>query len=126
MSQLDAVAVMSYRNTAAGVLNVGGQALSTGADYGTPVFLAVETLQTDEGSANYVSFYGKGRKYFLNQTEYIRELADEQHNEFAGIAVHDYRGWTAVMKSGSAGLALGCLWPLLLLQGFVVLAGGVF
>ena len=92
---------MSYRDTATGpdsITGISGTALATAGRLGRPVRLAVETrwLGDDPVSAKQ-TFFGS------TQRQLDRALADVDaaaagHPTYAGIAVHDHRGWSALRR----------------------------
>jgi hypothetical protein len=98
---VDAVTVMSYRDTATGpdsITGVGATALATARRLGRPVRLAVETrwLGDDRVSAGQ-TFHG------ATQRRMDRVLADVEaavagHPTYVGIAVHDVVGWSAMRR----------------------------
>ena len=98
---VDAVTVMSYRDTATGpdsITGISRTALATAGRLGRPVRLAVETrwLGDDPVSAKQ-TFFGS------TQRQLDRALADVDaatagHPTYAGVAVHDHRGWSALRR----------------------------
>ena len=91
MSELDEAALMTYRNRADAVIGLAEKELGIGNRIGTKVFVGVETNWTDEGE--HVSFYG------ADPNELDRQIAEiearlSKHRSYAGIAVHDYTGWS--------------------------------
>ncbi len=96
MTVVDAVTVLSYRNTATGpdsITGVAASALASAGEAGIPCRLAVETqdLGTDP-VARKQTFHGLG-KAALDQAlrDVDRELVDAP--AYAGVAVHDYQHW---------------------------------
>ncbi|KAH8889118.1 hypothetical protein GQ53DRAFT_825877 [Thozetella sp. PMI_491] len=90
---LDSATFMTYRNTAVGVQKIADAAIQAGTMMGKPVWLAVETLQSQE--TNTISFYGTGDAFFeANLHDIINKY--QGNNSFAGIGVHDYTGWLAI------------------------------
>ena len=99
MRRVDAVTVLSYRNTATGpdsITDLGAHELATAVAVGIPCRLAVET--------NYLGADAVSRKqtfYGLGITALTRALATVDGVEagsaaYNGIAVHDYAGWRAL------------------------------
>ncbi|MGZ4617114.1 MAG: hypothetical protein ACXV4A_16325 [Actinomycetes bacterium] len=96
---VDRVTIMSYRNTATGtdsITDVGATTLARANAAGRPVRLAVETnyLGSDATSAKQ-TFHG------MTQTQLTTALAAVDTAEtgvatYAGVAVQDYDGWTAL------------------------------
>lgn len=91
MSELDEVALMTYRNRADSVIGLADKELGIGNRIGTKVFVGVETNRTDEGE--HVSFYGAESSELNRQMAEIEEKL-RNHRSYAGIAVHDYTGWS--------------------------------
>ena len=101
MDVVDAVTVMSYRDTATGpdsITGVAGAALASARTLGRPVRLAVETrFLGDDPVAAKQTFHG------ATQRQLDRALADVDaalagHPTYAGIAVHDHAGWSAMRR----------------------------
>ncbi len=96
MSVVDAVTVLSYRNTVTGpdsITAVARSALSSAAKAGIPCRLAVETrdLGPDPVSRKQ-TFHGLGRAALDEAlSEVDRALEDEE--AYAGMAVHDLAHW---------------------------------
>ena len=96
MRVVDAVTVLSYRNTVTGVdsiTDVAASALNTAARLGIPCRLAVETkdLGSDPVSRKQ-TFHGLG-KPALNRALDAVDRAERDVDAYAGIAVHDYEHW---------------------------------
>ncbi len=101
MHVVDAVTVLSYRNTVTGpdsMTGVATSALASAAEAGISCRLAAETqnLGTDP-VARKQTFYGLG-KAALDQAlaEVDRTLAE--HHVYAGVAVHDYEHWRLLRR----------------------------
>ena len=98
---VDAVTVMSYRDTATGpdsITGISGTALATAARLGRPVRLAVETrwLGDDPVSAKQTFFGATQRQLDRAMSDVDAVVAG--HPTYAGIAVHDHRGWSALRR----------------------------
>ncbi len=98
---VDAVTVMSYRDTATGpdsITEISRTALATAARLGRPIRLAVETrwLGDDPVSAKQTFFGSTQRQLDRALSDVAAELAG--HPTYAGIAVHDHRGWSALRR----------------------------
>ena len=99
MTVVDAVTVLSYRNTVAGpdsITGVAASALASAGDAGVPCRLAVETQDLGaDPVARKQTFHGLG-KAALDRAlgEVDRDLADVP--AYAGVAVHDYQHWRLV------------------------------
>jgi len=99
MRLVDAVTVLSYRNTVTGadsITDVAASALRSAASVGIPCRLAVETqyLGPDDVSRKQ-TFHGLGK----NALDAALSELDRLHVDnptYAGMAVHDYRNWRAL------------------------------
>lgn len=98
MKQYNSVTLMAYRDRADSILDVSYAELQEGAETGARVYIGVETNQTDEG--NNISFYEESAAYMNQQLDQVTVTASV-YSSFAGIAVHDYNGWSAKMQQGS-------------------------
>ena len=101
MMAVDAVTVMSYRDTATGpdsIIAVATTALATARRLGRPVRLAVETryLGEDPGSARQ-SFFGVTQRQ-LDRALGAVDVATAGIPTYAGVAVHDHTGWAAMRR----------------------------
>ncbi|GAB3590962.1 hypothetical protein GCM10027446_07420 [Angustibacter peucedani] len=100
LARVDAVTVMSYRDTAAGVLQVGADVLQRADDVQrrtgrvVPVHLATETNPLADCS--YCTFAGKGLVALTAALDAVDVAAAATYASYAGIAVHDVKGWTAL------------------------------
>jgi len=93
LRSVDAVTVMSYRDTATGpgsVTAVGADFLRRGAALRKPVRLGVETQPLDECA--YCTFAEEGATALDAALAEI-EAAGSTQRSFAGIAVHHYDAW---------------------------------
>jgi len=91
--RVDAVTVMSYRDTATGpgsVTGVGADFLRRGAAIGKPVRLGVETQPLTE--CGYCTFAEEGASALDAALAQI-EAAGAASTGFAGVAVHHYDSW---------------------------------
>ncbi|WP_017811544.1 hypothetical protein [Paenibacillus shenyangensis] len=95
MQQYDSITIMAYRDSASGILDVAEAQLAEGDAVGTPVYVGVETNPTSEG--NTITFYEEGAAYLNNQLARVTKQAGK-HDSFAGIAVHDYAGWSTLVS----------------------------
>ena len=101
MSAVDAVPAMSYRDTATGpdsITGVAAPALATARRLGRPIRLAVETrdLGSDPVSAKQ-TFFGATQRQ-LDRALVEVDSAVAGHPTYAGIAVHDHLGWSALRR----------------------------
>ena len=96
LSRVDAVTVMSYRDTATGVnsmMDVGTDMLTRGAAVGKPVRLAAETQNMPDCA--HCTFYEQGQLQ-MGKTLSKVDTAAQSFSTFAGIAVHHYNSWIAL------------------------------
>ncbi|MNU54674.1 hypothetical protein D3C71_437320 [compost metagenome] len=98
LKQYNSVTLMSYRDTSDGIFNAAKVILEEGAALSKKVFTGVETNNTSEG--DFISFYEEGADY-MNQELDKLVLLTSSYTSFAGIAVHDYYGWKALVESSS-------------------------
>jgi hypothetical protein len=97
MQRTDAVTVMSYRNVATGpnsITDIGAHELATAVAAGVPCRLAVETtyLGSDAASRRQ-TFYGSSARTLGSALATV-DAVEAGVPSYAGIAVHDYDGWT--------------------------------
>ncbi len=101
MGAVDAVSVMSYRDTATGpdsITGVGATALATARRLGRPVRLAVETRWLgDDPVAAKQTFYGAKQRRMDRVLAEV-DAAAAGHPTYAGIAVHDFAGWSSLRR----------------------------
>lgn len=89
---LDSAVFMTYRNTPQALLDLAKPALQAAGECGgKDITLAVETLRNTE--APFVSYYGMGKQRLADDLTSISGVAIQW---FGGLAVHDYRGWSAM------------------------------
>lgn len=93
LRRVEAVTVMSYRDSAEAVTAVGADFLRKGALVGRPVRLGAETQPLDECA--YCTFAEEGATA-LDGTLAAVETIGAQYPAFAGIAVHHYDSWAAL------------------------------
>ncbi|MGH3362342.1 MAG: hypothetical protein ACRDOM_07765 [Nocardioides sp.] len=99
MQRVDAVTVMTYRNTVTGpdsITALGRRALDVGRQVGRPVRLAVETNYLGEDPvARKQTFFGQSR---TRLTSALSEVDSIEAGEpaYRGVAVHDSAGWIAM------------------------------
>lgn len=101
LERVDAVTVMSYRDTVSGpdsITDVAADALAAGAAAGKPVRLAVETndLGSDPVSQKQ-TFYGSSMAQLATAMGQVDAVLGG-HPAYAGIGVHDYTGWTRLRR----------------------------
>ncbi len=88
----DAVTLMSYRDTASGILEFSADARRVLTTTGRPFRLAVDTLPSPDP---HTTFAGQPAADLHRETaRSARRLADDRC--FAGFAVHDIAGWRAL------------------------------
>lgn len=93
LSTLDTANFMTYRNTPSELLSIATPALEAGVKTGKPVWLAVETVNTEEGDQ--VSYYGQTLSELLEDLDEIDTLAS-RYTSYAGIGIHYYSGVMAL------------------------------
>ena len=82
----DRITIMSYRDSAKGILDVSRRELRLGKRYGTPVTLGAETSDYKPAS---ITFFQEGRAA-LEQALAKVESTLEGNTAFRGVAVHHY------------------------------------
>lgn len=99
MDRVDAVTVMSYRNTVCGpdsITSIGAHALASAAAVGIPCRLAVETNYLgDDAVSRKQTFHGTSVRT-LELALTTVDAAESGTPAYAGMAVHDYAGWRAL------------------------------
>ncbi|MEO5652679.1 MAG: hypothetical protein ABIN79_10795 [Marmoricola sp.] len=99
MDRVDAVTVMSYRNTVCGpdsITSIGAHALASAAAVGIPCRLAVETNYLgDDAVSRKQTFHGTSVRT-LELALTTVDAAEFGTPTYAGMAVHDYAGWRAL------------------------------
>lgn len=101
LARVDAVTAMSYRDTAAAILDVGDDLLSRGDRAGVPVRLAVETRALSD--CRHCTFFEEGEPAMRQAVATVSSTA-ARHPSFAGVAVHDYDGWNHLAERPAPGL----------------------
>lgn len=89
-----AVTLMSYRDTARGILAVSARARQLLAPLGRRYRLAVDTLPSGDPGG---SFAGRPRAEMESVVAMVMESLVGDH-DFAGVAVHDLVGWMALRQ----------------------------
>lgn len=84
-SIVDVVAVMAYRDTAAGIINVSENEVAGG-----PAIVITETL---DYSPAYITFFQESYSYWTDQIEQVI-----LNNPHAKTAVHDFRGFSTLVN----------------------------
>jgi hypothetical protein len=99
MDIVDAVTVLSFRNTATGpdsITEVGAPGLAAARSVGIPCRLAVETKDLpDDPGARRQSFFGLGAAPLSAAMETV-DAMETSVASYNGIAVHDHEGWVAL------------------------------
>ncbi|WP_322907503.1 hypothetical protein [Paenibacillus campi] len=93
MQQYDGITIMAYRDRADAIVDVASTELSEAVTAGIPVYVAVETNPSAEG--NGITFYEEGAAYMNTQLQLVTGMA-AAYSSFAGLAIHDYAGWSAL------------------------------
>ena len=101
LARVDAVTVMSYRNTVTGpdsITGIGAAALAAAARAGKPARLAVETnyLGSDPVSRKQ-TFHGFTQSQLAAALAAV-DGAEAGSSAYAGMAVHDRAGWEALKR----------------------------
>lgn len=99
MSRVDAVTVMSYRNTATGadsITGIGAQALATAAAAGIPARLAVETNYLGSDAVSRKQTFSGLRASALTSAMAAVDGAEVGAPAYNGVSVEDYNGWKAL------------------------------
>lgn len=99
MNVLDGAVFMTYRNSPQGLTDIASDALGacfTCQKNREGIYLAIETVPTEEGS--HISYHGLGGRKIkedLGCLEGGHGLRRREHHEmwFGGLAVHDYHTW---------------------------------
>lgn len=94
LERVDAVTIMSYRDTATGpnsMTAVGADMLNRATNAGIPVRLGAET-QNLWGDCNHCTFYEEGPEAMDLVLADVDDISDN-YAQFAGIAVHHYTSW---------------------------------
>ncbi|MFD1885734.1 hypothetical protein [Paenibacillus wenxiniae] len=95
MQQYDSITIMAYRDRADAIVDVASAELAEGVTAGISVYVGVETNASAEG--NGITFYEEGAAYMNQQLQIVDDTAST-YSSFAGIAVHDYAGWSAFIN----------------------------
>ena len=96
----DATTLMSYRDTAADILQFSVAARSVLRTVGRPYRLAVDTLPSPDA---HTTFAGQSAGELDQETlEVQRRLTGAVAGRFMGIAVHDLPGWAALPSTPAA------------------------
>jgi hypothetical protein len=91
IARVHAITVMSYRDSAAGVLEVGADLLARGQSASRPVRLAAETQPLAD--CGYCTFAAQTRSALTTHLSTVDTEA-ARYSSFNGVAVHDYDSWT--------------------------------
>lgn len=88
----DEVSVMSYRDSAPGVLGVGSVMLGLADQHEVPIRLAVETNELRD--CPYCTFDGQNVTALRHAMDEIDAAAAVRTPWYQGLSVHDHAGWT--------------------------------
>jgi len=94
LASVDGVTVMSYRDSAQGILDTGADLLARGDAAGVPVQLAAETQALAD--CTYCTFFEEGRAALDAALATVASTARAAHPSYAGTSVHDYAHWSAL------------------------------
>ena len=99
MDIVDAVTVLSFRNTATGpdsITDVGAHGLATARGVGIRCRLAVETKHLgDDPASRKQTFFGLGGAALARGLETV-DAMETSVASYNGVAVHDFEGWLAL------------------------------
>ncbi|WP_054957751.1 hypothetical protein [Paenibacillus dakarensis] len=98
MSEVDAVAIMAYRDQAANIYNLAVPEMTEAAELGKKAIIAVETKASNEGA--FITFYEEGSSFMNEQLKLVDAMAS-RHTSFKGFAIHEYRAWKALVERGN-------------------------
>ncbi|GAB2684327.1 hypothetical protein [Thalassiella azotivora] len=93
LTRVDGVTAMSYRDSPAGILDVGAPLLERGAALGVPVQLAAETIPLAD--CPYCTFAEEGAAALAAAVADV-DAALVGHPSYAGLAVHHASAWMAL------------------------------
>jgi hypothetical protein len=96
VARVDALTVMSYRDTATGensMVDVSADLLKRAAHAAIPVRLGAETQETSD--CGHCSFAGTTQHILRTRLSSV-DAAAEKYSSFAGIAVHQYSSWASL------------------------------
>ncbi|MEC0176319.1 hypothetical protein P4H83_15730 [Paenibacillus favisporus] len=99
ISQFDAVAVMSYRDSGRKIYDVAREQLDEADQLGKSVWIGMELGDTEEGS--HITFFGKAVPVMEEEMKQVNSLGDS-HPSFAGLAVHHYEIWQDKIASAAS------------------------
>ncbi|MFC4596809.1 copper amine oxidase N-terminal domain-containing protein [Cohnella hongkongensis] len=97
LEKFDGLVIMDYRNRALGSNGIVENAramLREAAALGKPLIVAIETAESSEG--DHTSFYSKSAEYMEQELQAAHQ-AFSRYAGYAGMAVHDYRSWAALV-----------------------------
>lgn len=101
LARVDAITVMSYRDTATGpdsITSISAPTLDAAVRAGKPARLAVETNYLGPTAVDAKqTFYGERRSRMSSVMAAV-DTAMAGNSAYAGIVVHDRRGWAAMRK----------------------------
>jgi hypothetical protein len=96
MRVVDAVTVLSYRNTVTGpdsIIDVSASAVATARDLSVPCRLAVETKYLGATPVKRKqTFHGLGHAALRSALQEVDTLM-RPHSSYVGMAVHDHQHW---------------------------------
>ncbi|MGI5177086.1 hypothetical protein ACQEVZ_12215 [Dactylosporangium sp. CA-152071] len=93
IARVHAITVMSYRDSATGVVGVGADLLARGQSAGRPVRLAAETQPLADCA--YCTF-ASGTRSALSTALSTVDTEAARYTSFNGIAIHDYDSWSSM------------------------------
>lgn len=97
----DAVALMSYRDTAAAILDISSTEIAMAKNRNIRVILGAETGETGEGG--FVTFYEEGAKVMGRELAAVmKKLTAEKIPAGCGVAVHHLGSWEKLVEHTNA------------------------
>ncbi|WP_433060703.1 hypothetical protein [Dactylosporangium sp. CS-033363] len=93
MARVDAITVMSYRDSGSAVVGVGTDLLARAQAGRKPVRLAAETQPANDCS--YCTFAGRSQAALQQQLTAI-DAGAAGYSTYQGLAVHDYDSWSKI------------------------------
>ena len=97
MDHSDGVVLMSYRDTAAAILETGREELALAKTRPCRVLFGAETGKTDEG--DFVSFFEEGKAALKAELQKVRAVLAQTHlRAGSGISVHHVGSWQALRE----------------------------
>ena len=88
----DTMTLMSYRDTAQGILNFGNTAYNSCLEYGCDVVFGAETGNSGEGDS--VDFYDETKEYLMGEVDAVFDTLEQRAPSVGyGMAIHHVRSF---------------------------------